>query len=167
MACPESCSINTIMHDHLGPLLDTCPSPLTTVIGGSWEGHVTQAEAIRILPWELFSPELEENSPFFSSSAALLSRNFFPTISTRLWREQPYYDMTVSDHSWWNWIEKWTQEGLINSVVVYMYIHKSSEMAMAPHSSTLVWKIPWTEEPGGLPSMGSHRVGHDWSDLAA
>ena len=38
---------------------------------------------------------------------------------------------------------------------------------MAPHSSTLAWKIPWTEEPGGLPSMGSHRVGLDWSDLAA
>ena len=37
---------------------------------------------------------------------------------------------------------------------------------MAPHSSTLAWKIPWMEEPGGLPSMGSHRVGHDWSDLA-
>ena len=33
---------------------------------------------------------------------------------------------------------------------------------MAPHSSTLAWKIPWTEEPGGLQSMGSHRVGHDW-----
>ena len=38
---------------------------------------------------------------------------------------------------------------------------------MAPHSSTLAWKIPWMEEPGGLLSMGSHRVGHDWSDLAA
>ena len=38
---------------------------------------------------------------------------------------------------------------------------------MAPHSSTLAWKIPWAEEPGGLLSMGSHRVGHDWSDLAA
>ena len=33
--------------------------------------------------------------------------------------------------------------------------------AMAPHSSTLAWKIPWTEEPGGLQSMGSLRVGHD------
>ena len=33
---------------------------------------------------------------------------------------------------------------------------------MAPHSSTLVWKTPWTEEPGGLQSMGSRRVGHDW-----
>ena len=36
-----------------------------------------------------------------------------------------------------------------------------SEKAMAPHSSTLAWKIPWTEEPGGLQSVGSLRVGHD------
>ena len=35
------------------------------------------------------------------------------------------------------------------------------EKAMAIHSSTLAWKIPWTEEAGGLPSIGSHRVGHD------
>ena len=37
---------------------------------------------------------------------------------------------------------------------------------MATHSSVLAWRIPGTEEPGGLPSMGSHRVRHDWSDLA-
>jgi len=35
------------------------------------------------------------------------------------------------------------------------------------HSSVLAWRIPGTGEPGGLPSMGSHRVGHDLSDLAA
>ena len=35
------------------------------------------------------------------------------------------------------------------------------EKAMAPHSSTLAWRIPWMEEPGGLQSMGSLRVGHD------
>ena len=38
---------------------------------------------------------------------------------------------------------------------------------MATHSSILAWSIPGTGEPGGLPSMGSHRIGHDWSDLAA
>ena len=38
---------------------------------------------------------------------------------------------------------------------------------MATHSSDLAWRIPGTGEPGGLPSMGSHRVGHDCSDLAA
>ena len=39
----------------------------------------------------------------------------------------------------------------------------SAEKAMAPHSSTLAWKIPWTEEPGMLQSMGSLGVGHDWT----
>ena len=38
---------------------------------------------------------------------------------------------------------------------------------MATHSSVLAWRIPGTGEPGGLPSMGSRRVGHNWSDLAA
>ena len=38
---------------------------------------------------------------------------------------------------------------------------------MATHSSVLAWRIPGTADPGGLPSMGSHRVGHDGSDLAA
>ena len=41
------------------------------------------------------------------------------------------------------------------------------EKEMATHSSVLAWRIPGTREPGGLLSMGSHRVGHDWSDLAA
>ena len=47
-----------------------------------------------------------------------------------------------------------------------MYVQRR-EKAMAPHSSTVARKIPWTEGPGRLQSMGSHRVGHDWSDLAA
>ena len=38
---------------------------------------------------------------------------------------------------------------------------------MATHSSVLAWRIPGTGEPGGLPSMGLHKVGHDWSELAA
>ena len=41
------------------------------------------------------------------------------------------------------------------------------EKEMATHSNVLAWRIPVTREPGGLPSMMSHRVGHDWSDLAA
>ena len=41
------------------------------------------------------------------------------------------------------------------------------EKKMATHSSTLAWKVLWTEEPGRLQSMGSQRVGHDWSDLTA
>ena len=40
------------------------------------------------------------------------------------------------------------------------------EKEMATHTSVIAWRIPGMGEPGGLPSMGSHRVGHDWSDLA-
>ena len=50
--------------------------------------------------------------------------------------------------AWWS-----TVHGVVKSW--------TSEKAMAPHSSTLAWKIPWTEGPGGLQSMGSLRVGHD------
>ena len=46
-------------------------------------------------------------------------------------------------------------------VFISITLGDSSEKAMAPHSSTLAWKIPWTEEPGRLQSMGSLRVGHD------
>ena len=48
--------------------------------------------------------------------------------------------------------------------VIYIYVCVCmSEKAMAPHSSTLAWKLPWMEEPGGLQSMGSRRVGHDFT----
>ena len=51
-------------------------------------------------------------------------------------------------------------------VKAYLFIHLFtyvSEKAMASHSNTLAWRIPWTEEPGRLQSMGSQRVGHDWA----
>ena len=51
----------------------------------------------------------------------------------------------------------------LKSVILFLQvIGNNSKKAMAPHSSTLAWKIPWTEEPGRLQSMGSLRVGHDW-----
>ena len=45
------------------------------------------------------------------------------------------------------------------------FLGEPKEKAMAPHSSTIAWKIPWTEDPGGLQSMGSLRVGHNWVTL--
>ena len=45
--------------------------------------------------------------------------------------------------------------------------HNVCSEVMATYSSVLAWRIPGTGEPGGLPSMGSHGVGHDWSELAA
>ena len=49
---------------------------------------------------------------------------------------------------------------------IFTFHFHALEKEMATHSSVLAWKIPGTGEPGGLPSVGSHRVGHDWNDLA-
>ena len=57
----------------------------------------------------------------------------------------------------WTWLSDFT---------LFFHFH-ALEKEMETHSSVLAWRIPGTGEPGGLPSMGSHTVGHDWSDLAA
>ena len=54
----------------------------------------------------------------------------------------------------------------LNEFTFTFHFH-ALEKEMATHSSVLAWRIPGTGEPGGLSFMGSHRVGHDWSDLAA
>ena len=63
--------------------------------------------------------------------------------------------------AWWaavHWVAKsWTR---LRDFTFTFHFH-ALEKAMATHSSVLAWKIPGTEEAGGLPSLGSHRVGHD------
>ena len=59
--------------------------------------------------------------------------------------------------------EGWTR---LSNFTFSFHFH-ALEKEMATHSSVLAWRIPGTGEPGGLPSMGLHRVRHDWSDLAA
>ena len=53
------------------------------------------------------------------------------------------------------------------SNLTFTFHFHALEKEMATHSSVLAWRIPGTAQPGGPPSMGLHRVGHDWSDLAA
>jgi len=53
------------------------------------------------------------------------------------------------------------------SFFTFIFHFHALEKEMATHSSVLAWRISGTGKPGGLPSLGSHRVGHDWSDLAA
>ena len=57
----------------------------------------------------------------------------------------------------WTWLSDFT----------FIFPFHALEKAMATHSSVLAWRIPGTGEPGGLPSLGSHRVGHNWINLAA
>ena len=54
----------------------------------------------------------------------------------------------------------------LSDFILTFHFH-ALEKEMATHSSVIAWRIPGMGEPGGLPSMGSHRVGHDWSNLAA
>ena len=77
---------------------------------------------------------------------------------------------TSSSEGQTHMIGSWTEpfsccvRPLIEDGLCCIYIPSFFELekAMAPHSSTPAWKIPWTEEPGGLQSMGSLRVRHDW-----
>ena len=63
--------------------------------------------------------------------------------------------------AWWAAVHGITKSWRRLSDFTFTFHFHALEKAMAPHSSTLAWRIPWTEEPGGLPSMGSHRVRHD------
>ena len=56
---------------------------------------------------------------------------------------------------------------ILNKSFTFTFHFHALEKEMATHSSVLAWRIPGTGKPAGLPSMGSHRVGHDWRDLAA
>ena len=63
--------------------------------------------------------------------------------------------------AWWAAVHGVTTSGTRLSDFTFTFHFHALEKAMAPHPSTPAWKIPWTEEPGRLQSMGSRRVGHD------
>ena len=69
--------------------------------------------------------------------------------------------------AWWAAVDGVAKSQSRLSEFSFTFQFPALEKEMATHSSVLAWRIPGTGEPGGLPSMGSHRVGHDWSDLAA
>ena len=69
--------------------------------------------------------------------------------------------------SWWAAVHGVAKSWTRLSDFTFTFHFHALEKEMATHSSVLPWRIPGMAEPGGLPSMGSHRVGHDWSDLAA
>ena len=87
----------------------------------------------------------------------------------RQWHPTPVLLLGKS-HGWRSlvgcspWVAK--SQTWLNDFTFTFHFH-ALEKEMATHSSVLAWRIPGMGKPGGLPSMGSHRVGHDWSDLAA
>ena len=69
--------------------------------------------------------------------------------------------------AWWAAVHGVAKSRTLLSHFTFTFHFHALEKEMATHSSVLAWRIPETGEPDGLPSMGSRRVGHDWSDLAA
>ena len=69
--------------------------------------------------------------------------------------------------AWWAAVHGVAQSWTRLSDFTFTFHFHALEKEMATHSSVLAWRISGTREPSGLPSMESHRVGHDWSNLAA
>ena len=121
-----------------------CSSPGSSVHGILWARILDTGWGLPGLsPGESSHPEIEPVSPEFPALAV----EFFFFLTTeshgvaKSWTRLSYFTLTFHFHA--------------------------LEKEMATHSSILAWRVPGMGEPGGLPSMGSHRVGHDWSDLAA
>ena len=97
-------------------------------------------------------------------------RNMSVINRRRQWQPTPVL-LHGKSHGWRSLVgytihrlaKSWTR---LSNFIFTFHFH-ALEKEMETHSSILAWRIPRTEEPGGLPSIGSHRVGHDWRDLAA
>ena len=73
----------------------------------------------------------------------------------------------IDGGAWWAAVHGVAKSRTGLSDFTFTFHFHALEKEMSTHSSVLAWRIPGTGEPGGLPSVGLHRVGHDWSDLAA
>ena len=104
-------------------------------------------------------------------------RYFTGFFHTNLWSYTSQFRVDTLQYSclespmdggaWWAAVHGVIKSRTQLSDFTFTFLFHALEKEMATHSSILAWRIPGTGEPGGLPSMGSHRVGHDWSDLAA
>ena len=149
------------------PGRDSCPRAavvlktrvLLGIRGGTWDSYQFRSQTV----WGNFT---------FSQSALSCFIN--------LPRAQPYIgegngtplqysclENPMDGGAWWAAVHGVTKSRARLSDFTFTFHFPALEKEMATHSSVLAWRIPGTGEPGGLPSKGSHRVRHDWSDLAA
>ena len=111
-------------------------------------------------PWGREESDTTERLPFHFSLSCIGKGNGHPLQCSCL--ENPRDGWAC-----WAAIYGVTESQTRLSDFPYTFHFHALEKEMATHSSVLAWRIPGTGEPGGLPSMGSHRVRHNWSDLAA
>ena len=94
---------------------------------------------------------------------AKIFETFFPTLYFSMLNslQYPCLESRIDGGAWWAAVHGVTEGRTRLSDFTVTFHFPALEKEMATHSSVLVWKIPGMGEPGGLPSMGSHRVGHD------
>ena len=90
-------------------------------------------------------------------------------LCRRQWHPTPVpcLENPMDGGAWWAAVHGVAKSRTQLSNFTFIFHFHALEKELAPHSSVPAWRIPGTGEPGGLPSTGWHRVGHDWSDLAA
>ena len=130
-----------------------------------------------IVRWEIWVKTIVL---LFSLCTVMWYSPLFEDVTTNIYTiERNFKQKAMAPHSsTLAWKIPWTEEpGRLQSMVAksrtrlsdftFAFHFYALEKEMATHSSVLAWRIPGTGETGGLLSLGSHRVGHDWSDLAA
>ena len=126
----------------------------------------SSAKCHLLIPWFIFSIALITKTLCFT---------YFLSISL-LWNSREGNDNPLQysclenpmdREAWWAAIHGVTKSWTRTSDFTFTFHFHALEKETATHSSVLAWRIPGTGEPGGLPSLRLHRVGHDWSDLAA
>ena len=112
------------------------------------------------------------SSPYqLRAGPVLLTLLFFPLVPSSYWvlHGSIYYSCLENPTDGGTWqaaVHGVARNRTRLSDFTFSFHFHALEKEMATHSSVLAWRIPGTEEPGGLLSLGSHRVRHDWSDLA-
>ena len=125
-------------------------------------GAFTEVARVQFLVGELRSHKLCGKLVIFSSH---LGVNIGEGNGTPL--QYPCLENPMDGGAWWAAVHGVARSRTRLNDFTFTFHFHSLEKEMATHSSDLAWRIPGTGEPGGLLSMGSHRVGHDRSDAAA
>ena len=123
-----------------------------------WTGFISlQSQGLS----RVFSSTTVQKHPFFSAQLSLYSNSHMTTRKTIALTRCTFVGKVMS--LLFNMLSRFV---ILSDFTFTFYFH-ALEKEMVTHSSVLAWRIPGMGEPDWLPSMGSHRVGHDWSDLAA
>ena len=116
------------------------------------------------------SPNVCRLSIYSVSNPALFTGHpGFAERTKGLWHPTPVLlpENPMDGGAWWAAVHGVSKSRARLSDFTFTFHFHALEKEMATHPSVLAWRIPGTGEPGGLPSVGPHRVGHDWRDLAA